>query len=100
MRRPAWPARAPVSARKKELERLRKCIRLDLDCADICAVVGAIGARRGAPEGSSMRALQRASAETCRLCATGCERHAGRHEHCKICAEVCRACDAAAPGSP
>ena len=36
VRRPAWPARAPVSTRS-ELEGLRECIRLDLDCADICA---------------------------------------------------------------
>jgi hypothetical protein len=86
-----------------ELEGLRECIRLDLDCADICAATGAIGARRGSTDSSSMRSMLRACAESCRLCAMECGRHASHHEHCRICADVCRACEeacnAAAPGS-
>jgi hypothetical protein len=29
----------------------------------------------------------------CRLCADECERHAGRHEHCRLCAQACRTCE-------
>ncbi|ARN82424.1 four-helix bundle copper-binding protein [Methylocystis bryophila] len=88
---------------EEELKGLRECIRLNLDCADICDATGAIGARRGNADTSSMRTMLRACAEACRLCAVECESHAGHHEHCRICAEVCRACEAAcneaAPGS-
>ena len=45
------------------LEGLRDCVRLDPDCADVCAATGAIGAR--AADGSSML---RACAEACRAC--------------------------------
>jgi hypothetical protein len=31
----------------------------------------------------------------CRLCGEECERHAGKHEHCRICAESCRRCEQA-----
>jgi Domain of Unknown Function (DUF326) len=82
-----------------KLEGLRECIRLDLDCADICAATGAIGARCGRADSSPIRAMLRACAEVCRLCAVECESHASHHEHCRICADVCRACEQACNAS-
>jgi hypothetical protein len=31
----------------------------------------------------------------CRACAVECERHAAHHDHCRVCAEVCRRCEQA-----
>lgn len=71
---------------------LRHCIRLDLDCAEICAVTARLIARPGAQDQNLLRAQLDACATACRACADECEQHAGHMEHCRICAEACRAC--------
>ena len=71
---------------------LRKCIRLNLDCAQICATTAALIARPGAQDRKVLRAQLEACAAACRACADECDRHADMHEHCRICAESCRAC--------
>jgi len=74
---------------------LVQCIRLDLDCADICAATGQAASRRTGANTSVVRRLIETCAEACRVCGEECERHAARHEHCRICAESCRTCDRA-----
>lgn len=34
-------------------------------------------------------------AAACNVCGEECQRHAGQHEHCRICAEACRRCEQA-----
>jgi uncharacterized membrane protein len=68
----------------------RQCIRLNLDCAEICSVTARLIARPGAQDQELLRAQLEACATACRACADECERHAD--EHCRICAEACRAC--------
>ena len=71
---------------------LTQCIRLNLDCADICAAAGAIASRRtGSDEQVIVKTLE-ACAAACRRCGDECERHAKMHEHCGICARACRSC--------
>lgn len=74
---------------------LVQCIRLNLDCADVCAAAGAVGARRTGSNEAVIKALLEVCAETCAACATECDKHAGMHEHCRICAEACRRCEEA-----
>ena len=74
---------------------LVRCIRLNLDCADVCATTGRILLRQTEPAVGLLRAQLEACAEACRTCAAECERHAGHMEHCRICAEACRRCVAA-----
>ena len=74
---------------------LRQCIRLNLDCADICVAAGKLGTRRTGSNESTIVATLQACATGCRLCAEECARHAGEHEHCRICAEHCRRCEQA-----
>lgn len=74
---------------------LRQCIRLDLDCADICDATGRVASRRTGNDHEVVRRLVEACAEACHQCALECEKHAGHHEHCRICAETCRECEAA-----
>jgi hypothetical protein len=75
------------------IERLRRCIRLDLDCADVCEATGRVALRRTGSDGETVRRLLAACETACRLCAEECERHAGMHDHCRICAATCRRCE-------
>jgi uncharacterized membrane protein len=70
----------------------RVCIRLCLDCAEICSVTAKLIARPGAQDQSLLRAQLDACATACRACADECDEHADHMEHCRICAEACRAC--------
>lgn len=71
---------------------LRQCIRLNLDCADVCTAIATLGSRRTGSNEQVIRKLLEACIVACFLCANECERHAGRHQHCRICAESCRRC--------
>ena len=78
------------------LSELVRCIRLNLDCADICEATARVLTRQTAFEPATARAMLEACAEACRLCAEECERHAEMGmEHCRICAESCRRCETA-----
>ena len=71
-----------------------RCIRLNLDCADICEVTGRLFARPSERDADTLGHQLEACIASCRACAEECERH--QHmEHCRICAEVCRRCVAA-----
>lgn len=69
------------------------CIRLNLDCADVCRVTGTLMTRPSHRDAPALRAQLEACIEICRACATECETHAQHGmEHCRICAEACRGC--------
>jgi hypothetical protein len=74
---------------------LTRCIRLNLDCADVCAATGAVLSRRTEGDLDVTRAVLEACATACAACADECERHASMHEHCRVCAESCRRCEQA-----
>jgi hypothetical protein len=71
---------------------LTQCIRLNLDCADVCNITGRIATRQTGSDQEMIRRMLDACAAACRLCAEECERHAAMHAHCRICAESCRSC--------
>jgi len=86
----------PVSARRATSPGLVRCIRLDLDCADVCEATAHVLARQTALEPATARALLEACAEACCVCAEECERHADMGmEHCRVCADSCRRCESA-----
>ena len=74
---------------------LVRCIRHDLDCADVCAATGAVATRRSGSNETVIRAMLEACATACRVCGDSCSEHAGMHEHCRVCAESCRRCEEA-----
>jgi hypothetical protein len=83
-------------AEQGQVESLLKSIRLDLDCADICAATGRVVTRQTACDANVMRAQLEACIAVCGSCAEECEIHAQRGmEHCRVCAEECRACEQA-----
>jgi hypothetical protein len=74
---------------------LIKCIRLNLDCADVCAATGKVLSRQTEYDANLTRALLQACAQACKSCGDECESHASMHEHCRVCAEACRRCEQA-----
>lgn len=75
---------------------LVKCIRLNLDCADVCAATGRVLGRQTAYDANVTRAILEACVASCRACADECARHAeGGMEHCRVCADQCASCEAA-----
>jgi len=70
-----------------DVKMLTRCIKLDIDCADICQITASFVAR-----GSEHAIhLMKECAEICEACAEECERHA-HMEHCRKCAAACRYC--------
>ena len=71
---------------------LTQCIRLNLDCADVCGTAGAVASRRTGSNEEVIRQVLGACATACRVCGEECGRHAEMHEHCAVCARACRSC--------
>jgi hypothetical protein len=71
------------------------CIRLCLDCADVCTATGRVTSRLTAYDPAVTRPLLDACATICARCGDECARHSGTHAHCKICEVACRRCEQA-----
>jgi hypothetical protein len=80
---------------ESQIDMLRRCIRLNEDCRDICIATGSIVSRQQQPDLDVLRKQLESCALVCATCASECEKHADKHEHCRICAEACRACERA-----
>jgi hypothetical protein len=74
---------------------LTKCIRTNMDCADICGTTARVLSRHTGYDANISRTLLEACAMACKSCGDECARHAEAHEHCRICADACRACEQA-----
>jgi hypothetical protein len=74
---------------------LTKCIRTDLDCADVCGATARVLSRHTGYDANVSRSLLEACATACKSCGDECAQHADVHEHCRICADACRACERA-----
>jgi hypothetical protein len=74
---------------------LAGCIRLNLDCADICAATSRVMARQTDYDAGITTSLLEACVTACRRCGDECRGHAERMEHCRICADQCHVCEQA-----
>lgn len=82
---------ATACLQEDNVKMMARCVLLDRDCADVCALTARLLAR-----GSEHAAhLLRECAEICKACADECERHGAHSEHCRACAEACRRCEQA-----
>ena len=72
-----------------------KCIRLCLDCTDVCAATAGVVSRQSEYDANVTMPLLEACTAICKSCGDECERHAQLHEHCRVCAEACRRCEQA-----
>ncbi|MGI8952227.1 MAG: four-helix bundle copper-binding protein [Chitinophagaceae bacterium] len=74
---------------EQDVKMLARCIKLDLDCAEICALTAGFVARGS----EHAMHLMKECVEICDACAEECEKHAAMGmEHCRQCAEACRTC--------
>src|SRR4051794_40831013 len=74
---------------------LRRCIRSTLDCADVCSATGRVLSRHTGYDANLTRTVLEARAPACRTWGGECDRHAGMHEHCGVCAGACPRCEGA-----
>ena len=70
-----------------DVNKLSRCIKLDIDCAEICNLAISF-ISRGSEHAEH---LLHEYAHICEACAAECEKHS-RMEHCRKCAEICRTC--------
>ena len=69
---------------EEDVQMLVRCIRLDLDRADVCESTGKILSRQTAFDPQLAEAALRACAEACHVCGEECEQHAEHHEHYRV----------------
>jgi hypothetical protein len=77
---------------------LVRCIRLNLDCADVCQTTGQLLSRQTDADWSLLRTQLEACLTACEVCGSECALHADMHEHCRVCADACANCADACRG--
>jgi Domain of Unknown Function (DUF326) len=80
---------------ERDVAEMVRCIRLCLNCADVCAAAAGVTSRPADYDADVTKPLLEACVAICRSCGDECERHARMHEHCRVCAEACRRCEQA-----
>ena len=91
----ACTADADADLREQNLAEMIKCVRLCLDCADICTATAAVTSRQTAYDANITGPLLEACVVSCKSCGDECERHARHHEHCRVCEQACHRCEQA-----
>lgn len=91
----ACTACADACLSQQSVQELAKCIRNNLDCADICTTTSRVLSRHTGYDANLTRTVLEACATACKSCGDSCDHHGSRYEHCKVCAEVCRRCESA-----
>src|SRR5215469_5969259 len=91
----ACTAHAAADPGEQNVTEMVTCLRLCLDCTDICTATLGVLSRQAEYDAMVTRPLLEACAAICQSCGDECERHARMHEHCRICAEACRRCEQA-----
>lgn len=82
---------ATACLQEQNVQMMARCISLDRDCADICALTARFLARGS----EHAQHLLRECAEICHACGVECAQHADHMEHCRQCAEACKQCEEA-----
>lgn len=84
---------ADACLNEENSDSLRRCIQLNLDCAEICNATWQLLSRKNSERVSTLVSQLETCRDICAECAAECEQHAEMHEHCRLCAEACRACE-------
>ena len=72
--------------KEEDVKMMADCIRLDVECSEICSLFSK-GLARDTP---FVKELAAACAAICEACGKECEKH--DHDHCQKCAEACFKC--------
>jgi hypothetical protein len=80
-------SRCAVSClQENDIEMMRRCINLDMECETICYAAAKIMSVYG----EHANEVCRVCSAICEACAEECERH--DTEHCQYCAKICYEC--------
>ena len=79
---------------EQDLTEMVRCIRLCLNCTDVCTAAAAVISRPADWDADVTRPLLQACVAICKSCGDECERHA-HMPHCRVCTEACRRCEQA-----
>ncbi len=90
----ACTADTDADLNESNLAEMVTCIRLCLDCTDICTATLGVISRLAEYDARATRPLLEACEAICKSCGDECERHA-HMPHCRVCAEACRRCELA-----
>jgi hypothetical protein len=91
----ACAADADADLAEQNLAEMVTCIRLCLDCTDVCTATLGVVSRQTAYDPTITRPLLEACVATCKSCGDECARHAPHYEHCRVCEQACRRCEQA-----
>ena len=69
---------------------MARCIRLCMDCSDVCTMTYRTASRRTDENRQLIRSVLAVCIEACEICAEECETH--DNAHCRRCAKMCREC--------
>src|SRR5262245_30757412 len=85
----ACTADADANLSEQNVAEMVKCVRLCLNCADICTATVAVASRAAAHDKGVLEPLLNACAAICESCGEECARHAHMHPHCGVCRGAC-----------
>ncbi len=88
----ACTACANACLSEPDVDELIGCIRINLDCADVCESTARVLSRCSSPDADLTPAVLEVCIRACRACANECNQHAAHHAHCRRCAEACARC--------
>jgi hypothetical protein len=88
----ACAADADADLAEQDLAEMVRCIRLCLDCTDVCTATLGVVSRQTYHDPTITRPLLEACVATCTSCGDECARHAPHYEHCRVCEQACRRC--------
>jgi len=71
---------------EQNLEMMRECIKLDMQCASVCRLAAQFMTLNSA----SAKELCRLCADICQKCGDECATH--EHDHCQDCSRACHHC--------
>jgi hypothetical protein len=71
---------------ESDVKMMVECIRLDRECADICA----LAAKSMSSNSPFAKEICQLCAKICEACGNECKKH--EHQHCKECADACFRC--------
>jgi hypothetical protein len=85
----ACTADADANLSEQNVAEMVQCIRLCLDCGDICTATVAVASRPARHDKRVIEPLLNACASICKSCGDECARHAQMHPHCGVCQGAC-----------
>lgn len=87
---------ADACANSEAAAQLGACMRLDVDCAEVCHTAAVVFARLPIAETEFAAALLQTLIVVTERCEEECNKHGEDHEHCRLCALACSRCARAA----